>query len=136
MFSFQWPIQSLMGGQSQSAFSAGIMKIAYQYSQGRIQLVTTNPPLCYDSKNEPGPWWQWGSTSSYCHNEPAQDYPAGSSYAEKLTGMSSVGVGNGGVLWFVSPWVTQPIFNTAQTNGAAPLAIQVGRPTQQRSIST
>ena len=34
VFSFQWPIQILMGGQSQSAFSAGIMKIAYQYSQG------------------------------------------------------------------------------------------------------
>jgi hypothetical protein len=124
MFSFNWPIKSLTGGQSQIAFSAGILKIAYQYTQGiPYPTCTTNPVLCYDSKNEPGPVAAGSGgavTSSYCHNEPAQDYPAGSSYAEKLTGMSSVGVGNGGVLWFVSPWVTKPIFNTTQTNGGAP----------------
>ena len=118
MFSFNWPIKSLTGGQSQIAFSAGILKIAYQYSQAYPACATTNPPLCYDSQNEPGLGGSGGT--NYCHNEPARAYPAGSSYAEKLTGMSSVGVGDGGVLWFVSPWVTQAIFNSAQTNGVAP----------------
>jgi hypothetical protein len=118
VFSFQWPFQSVVGGQSQSAFSAGILKIAYQYSQAYPACATTNPPLCYDSQNEPGLGGSGGT--NYCHNEPARAYPAGSSYAEKLTGMSSVGVGDGGVLWFVSPWVTQAIFNSAQTNGVAP----------------
>ena len=84
-----------MGGQSQSAFSAGIMKVAYQYIQGvptsspaYPTCTTTNPPLCYDSKNEAGPVaaGSGGSvTSSYCHQEPAQAYQAGSTYAEKLT---------------------------------------------------
>jgi len=46
--------------------------------------------------------------------------------------MSSVGVGDGGVLWFVSPWVTQPIFNSAQTNGPAPS----GHPTWPSNLTT
>jgi hypothetical protein len=121
VFAFQWPFQILMGGQSQSAFSAGIMKIAYQYIQGSAYptCTTTNPPLCYDSKNEPGPVaaGSGGSvTSAYCHQEPAQAYQAGPTYAEKLT-VSGLTDNN---LWFVSPWVTQSIFTSAQTNGNAP----------------
>ena len=104
VFSFQWPFQVLMGGQSQSAFSAGIMKIAYQGTSD------------FDSENEPG--LGGGGGTGYCHNEPAQAYPAGASYAERLA-VSYTGVQNG-VLWFVSPWVTQTIFNSAQTNGVSP----------------
>jgi len=113
VFSFQWPFQLLMGGQSQSAFSAGIMKVAYQYSQG--------PAYGYDSQNEPGPVAAGSggtATSAYCHQEPAQAYQAGSTYAERLP-VSYPGV-TGSALWFVSPWVTQPIFVSAQTNGPAP----------------
>jgi hypothetical protein len=108
VFSFQWPFQVQFGGQSQSAFSAGIIKVAYQ---------GTSPG--YDSKNEPGPV-AGGSGGSggtgYCHKESSQTYPAGASYAEKLTtgtGGVGVGVGDGGVLWFLSPWMTQTIFQSA-----------------------
>jgi hypothetical protein len=89
-----------MGGQSQSAFSAGIVKVAYQ---------TTSSG--YDSKNEPGHGGAGGS--GYCHEEPSQSYPAGASYAEELTGINYPNVGDSGVLWFVNPWVTQTIFGTA-----------------------
>ena len=41
VFSFQWPFQVQVFGQSQSAYSQGIMKVAYQGT--------------FDSKNEPGP---------------------------------------------------------------------------------
>ncbi len=44
VFSFQWPFQIQIGGQSQSAFSAGIVKVAYQGTSSG-----------YDSKNEYGP---------------------------------------------------------------------------------
>ena len=125
IFSFRWPIPFQMGGQSQSAFSAGIVKIAYQYSQG----LTGG----YDSSNEPGPVAAGsGGTggTGYCHQEPAQAYPAGATYAEKLA-VNYQGV-TGGVLWFVSPWITQPIFNTAQTNGPAP----PGHPTWPSNLTT
>jgi len=105
VFSFQWPFQIQIGGQSQSAFSAGIVKVAYQSSSGG-----------YDSKNEPGPVaaGSKGTVSAgYCHSEPAQPYPAGASYAEELTGVSYANVGDSGVLWFVNPWVTQTIIGTA-----------------------
>jgi hypothetical protein len=104
-FSFQWPFPFQMGGQSQSAFSAGIVKVAYQGASPG-----------YDSKNEPGPV-AGGSggtvTSGYCHSEPSQPYPAGASYSEELTGINYAGVVDSGVLWFVNPWVTQTIFGTA-----------------------
>jgi hypothetical protein len=103
VFSFQWPFQIQIGGQSQSAFSVGIVKVAYQ---------GTSPG--YDSSNEPGHGGSGGS--GYCHKEPSQSYPAGASYAEMLTtGTSGVGagVGDGGVIWFVNPWVTQTILKSA-----------------------
>ena len=94
-------------------------RISVYHREFRIQLVRTNPGLCYDSKNEAGPVAAGSGgtvTSSYCHQEPVQAYQAGSTYAEKLTVRSDV---TGGELWFVSPWVTQPIFISAQTNGPA-----------------
>jgi len=105
VFSFQWPFQIQIGGQSQSAFSVGIVKVAYQ---------GTSPG--YDSKNEPGPvaGGSGGKTSTgYCHSEPSQAYPAGASYSEELTGVNYAGVEDSDVLWFVNPWVTQTILGTA-----------------------
>jgi hypothetical protein len=97
-----------MGGQSQSAFSAGIVKVAYQmnpyYTSGG-----------YDSKNEPG---VGTGGSGYCHQETLQSYPAGAGYAEKLTQVNYPGVQDSNTLWFVNPWVTQQILDTAEgTNG-------------------
>jgi hypothetical protein len=95
VFSFQWPVPLQVFGQSQSAFSSGIIKVAYQSISGG-----------YDSKNEPGisGTSQTGGLT-YCHNEPLQNYPAGASYAEELTGITGVGV-TGNALYFVNPWVT------------------------------
>ncbi|MGA8905906.1 MAG: hypothetical protein WB661_12970 [Candidatus Bathyarchaeia archaeon] len=110
VFSFQWPFQIQIGGQSQSAFSAGIVKVAYQGTSSG-----------YDSKNEYGPVHAVpGSggtqTSGYCHNEPVQSYPAGASYAEKLSNVAGV---TGNTLWFLSPWVTLPILTNARTDNGA-----------------
>ena len=103
VFSFQWPFPFQMGGQSQSAFSAGTVKVAYQGGSPG-----------YDSKNEKAAGGSGGS--GYCHSESSQPYPAGTNYAEKLTtGTSGVaaGIGDSGVLWFLNPWVTQTIFQSA-----------------------
>jgi hypothetical protein len=101
MFSFQWPFQPQAFGQSQSAFSSGNMKIAYQGS--------------FDSRNEPGPvasgsgGTHEGSGTGYCHQENTymgMTYPTPTGYAEELMGMSGAGVSDSGVLWFVNPWIT------------------------------
>ena len=95
-FSFQWPFQIQVGGQSQAAFSTGIMKIAYQGSSPG-----------YDSKNEPGPVAEGSGgtvTSGYCHSE---------NNAQEFTNVIYSSVGDGGVLWFLNPWVTQTIFDSA-----------------------
>jgi hypothetical protein len=105
VFTFQWPFQPQTFGQSQSAFSSGNMKIAYQASTSGG----------FDSKNEPGPvasgsgGTKEGSGTGYCHQETTymgQTYPTPTGYAEELTGMSGAGVGDSGVLWFVNPWIT------------------------------
>jgi len=105
LFSFQWPFQLQIFGQSQSAFSSGIMKIAYQ----------TNSSSGYDSIHDYN--GASGHTSStYCHNEPLQNYPAASNYAEKLTGISGVKStynSYSNTLYFVNPWITQKILNSA-----------------------
>ena len=112
VFAFQWPFQLQMYGQSQSAFSSGIMKVAYQKISGGG----------YDSINEPGPVaaGSGGTVVSgvYCHNEPAATYPAPSYDAEKLSGIS--GVEDSGALWFVNPWVTNTIIqSTVNVGGTA-----------------
>jgi hypothetical protein len=94
LFSSQWPLQLQIFGQSQSAFSSGIMKVAYTGT--------------YNSQNEPGLGGAGGS--GYCHNEPLQSYPAASNYAEKLTGISGV---TGSTLYFVDPWITEQILQSA-----------------------
>jgi hypothetical protein len=112
-FSFQWPFQILMGGQSQSAFSAGIMKVAYQCSN------CGNPG--YDSKNEPGVTGG-SSTGQYCHTESTSSNRPGER-PQQFTGITVGGqnIGDGGSLWFVNPWITQTIFtNTCGTaNGCS-----------------
>ena len=125
VFTFQWPFQIQIGGQSQSAFSAGIVKVAYQQKTASSGCSTT---VGCDSKNEPGPV-NGGSggtvQAGQCHNEPPQPYPAGASYAEEVTGVTAwsqtlgkvAPVGDGGVLWFVNPWVTAPILVTACNDG-------------------
>ena len=97
ILSFQWPFKPQVFGQSQSAFSSGIMKVAYTGA--------------FDSKNEPGPvaGGSGGTVSSgYCHSETAEPYPAGVGYAEKLTGLESgtTVYGDSGILWFVNPWIS------------------------------
>jgi hypothetical protein len=113
VFAFQWPFQLQFFGQSQSAFSSGIMKVAYQLSKSGG----------YDSKNEPA---AGGSlTSTYCHKEPAAPYPAPSYDAEQLSGISGVGV-VGNTLWFMNPWVTNTILLTTQTaTGGSPNSTQM-----------
>jgi len=93
VFSFQWPFQVQVFGQSQSAYSQGIMKVAYQGT--------------FDSKNEAGPVAAGSGGSGtvaqgYCHQESVQSYPAPTGYAEKLT-VSGLSDNN---LWFVNPWIT------------------------------
>jgi hypothetical protein len=109
VFSFQWPFQLQFFGQSGSAFSSGLLKVAYQ----RIPPASSG---YYDSKNEPGPV-AGGSggtvTSAYCHLEPLQAYPAASNYAEKLT-VSGLSDNN---LYFVNPWVTESILKSTINDG-------------------
>jgi hypothetical protein len=113
VFSFQWPFPFQMGGQSQSAFSAGIVKVAYQMNP------CSGCSGGFDSKNEPGLGGSGTSSSGYCHSEPSEAYPAGAGYAEKLT-VNYPGVQDSNVLWFVNPWVTNPILETAEgTNGTS-----------------
>jgi hypothetical protein len=107
VFSFQWPFQIQIGGQSQSAFSAGIVKVAYQDISGSGSG--------YDSSHDyNGASGNTSPNAPYCHNEPLQNYPAGSNYAEKLTNINNVGV-SGNTLYFLNPWITQTIFTSAQT---------------------
>jgi hypothetical protein len=88
VFSFQWPFQLAVFGQSQSAFSSGNIKVAYQGA--------------FDSKNERASGGSGGS--GYCHTEARQSYPAGAGYAENLTGIT--GLQTGTTLYFVNPWIT------------------------------
>jgi hypothetical protein len=112
VFSFQWPFRFQTGGQSQSAFTAGILKVAY------TQATSSG----YDSAKEPAAGGSGGT--GYCHSESSQTYPAGASYAEKLTGITAPAgdpaVGDSGNLWFVNPWVTggipTTVFETACNN--------------------
>jgi len=106
VFSFVWPNPLQIFGQSGSAFSSGIMKVAYTGT--------------YDSKNEPGLGGSGNSATGYCHSEPSQSYPAATGYAEKLTGIT--GYGDSGVLWFVNPWVTSGVLQSV-VNGATQMYI-------------
>jgi hypothetical protein len=103
VFSFQWPLQPSLFGQSQSAYSQGNMKIAY----------TGTGAGAYDSANEPGHSGSGTPAQGYCHEEVSKPYPAGPGYAEELTGIT--GYGDSGVLWFVNPWITQTILESSST---------------------
>jgi hypothetical protein len=95
VFSFQWPVPLQIFGQSQSAFSSGIIKVDYQGG--------------FNSANEPS--FTGKAASGYCHTEPLQNYPAASNYAEELTGITGVGV-TGNTLYFVNPWITDAILDS------------------------
>ena len=115
-FSFQWPFQIQIGGQSTSAFSAGIMKVAYQCS-------SSSPYPCglttgYDSKKEPG--ITGTSATGYCHYESATSTVT-NQRPQKFTGISVGGTlvpseAGAGNLWFVNSWLTTEIFCTAAIN--------------------
>ena len=96
-FTFQWPFQASVFGQSQSAFSSGNMRVAYTGAK--------------DSANEPLGGTPTGN--GFCHTENLQSYPAGPGYAEKLTGLGTYG--DSGVLYFVNPWLTNYILESGAT---------------------
>jgi hypothetical protein len=104
VFSFQWPVPLQTFGQSQSAFSSGIMKVAYTGTDN-----SANEPSF--TGNQPG--------SQYCHTEPSEPYPAGADYAEKLAGIS------GNTLYFVNPWITDGILDDVAINFNTVLYIYV-----------
>jgi hypothetical protein len=95
VFSFQWPFQDSVFGQSQSAFSSGNMKVAYQPS--------STSSGGYNSANEPS-FTGKATGSIYCHTESSAPYPAPAGYAEELTGIT--GLVSGTALYFVNPWIT------------------------------
>jgi hypothetical protein len=99
VFSFQWPFQVSVFGQSQSAFSTGNMEVAYQGT--------------YNSENEPS---FGGKGTGYCHTESSAPYPAAVGYAQELTGITGVGV-TGNALYFVNPWITSTIMSSANGGG-------------------
>ena len=108
VFSFQWPYQIQIFGQSGSAFSSGLLKVAYQPigTSGGYDSI-------HDYKNASG----HTPTTTYCHNEPLQSYPAASNYAEKLTGIT--GVKDSNTLYFVNPWVTKAILMSTCTESCS-----------------
>ena len=97
VFSFQWPFQVSVFGQSQSAYSSGNMEVAYQGT--------------YNSENEPS---FGGKGTGYCHTESSAPYPAAVGYAQELTGITGVGV-TGNTLYFVNPWITSTIMQSANS---------------------
>ena len=104
VFSFQWPLQASNFGQSQSAYSQGNMKVAYQATSSGG----------YDSSHDYyGASGHTFPNGPYCHTETLQNYPAGAGYAEKLT--FPAGVVTGTTLYFVNPWITSTILENTRT---------------------
>jgi hypothetical protein len=101
VFPFQWPFQVQVFGQTQSAYSQGIMKVAYQCTSYSSGVCSSGG---FDSAKEPGLGGTGTAAQGYCHAETSQLYPASPGYAEKLTGIS--GLASGTALWFVNPWIT------------------------------
>jgi len=99
VFSFQWPFQASIFGQTQSAYSQGNMKVAYTGTY-------------VSSKDYYGASGNTFPNGPYCHNETLQNYPAGPGYAEKLTNIAGV---TGGTLYFVNPWITSTILESGGT---------------------
>ena len=114
VFSFQWPFPVQVGGQSQSAFSAGTMKIAYQCANS-CTSSNSGSGTGYDSKFEPG--ITGGSASGqYCHEESSTSTPD-TEIPQEFTGVNYQGVVDSGTLWFINPWITQTILlNTCGTS--------------------
>ena len=136
VFSFQWlfPIQ-IFGGQSQSAFSVGTIKVAYQDISPKGKGTTNNlctppsgtyndlPPTattatgCDSSHDYYGASNNTSPNAPYCHNELEQPYVAHDNYAEKLTFPTGVVVGT--TMYFINPWVTNNILEDARTDESA-----------------
>jgi hypothetical protein len=134
VFSFQWPLPlEIFGGQSQAAFSTGIIKVAYQDisaagtglcspPSNTTQAGTSSGSGCDSSKDYSrnyGGASTW-PTAPYCHNEPEQGYVAPTNYAEQLTGITGVSGMKGTTLTFVNPWITLEILENARTDAGTP----------------
>jgi hypothetical protein len=102
VFTFQWPVPLQVYGQSQSAFSSGIMKVAYVgYNGGG-----------YSSSNEPA-FTGKAATSTYCHTETGETVTG-------IHGVGGSGVGvSGSTLYFVYPWITDTILESAANNNSS-----------------
>ena len=68
VFSFQWPVPLQIFGQSQSAFSTGIIKVAYQPTSSSSSSCTSSTNQC-DSAKEPGLGGNGNQATGYCHQE-------------------------------------------------------------------
>jgi len=101
VFTFQWPVPLQVYGQSQSAYSSGIMMVAYVgYNSGG-----------YSSSNEPA--FGGSKTTTYCHTETGVQVAG-------IHGVSGPGVGvSGNTLDFVNPWVTDQILESAASGAAS-----------------
>ena len=130
VFSFQWPFPiQIFGGQSQSAFSIGTIKVAYQdisaTDSGSATCTAPNgsgDPMpggsgCDSSHDYHGAPRNTSPQAPYCHNELEQNYVAPTNYAEELT--FPAGVVKGTTLYFVNPWVTLAILEDARTDAGS-----------------
>ena len=126
VFSFQWPLPiEIFGGQSQSAFSTGTIKVAYQ-DVSTVGTALCTPPSnvtqaapsagsgCDSSKDYYSASGDTWPSAPYCHNEFEKAYVAPTNYAEKLT--FPTGVVKGTTLYFVNPWITLEILEDARTD--------------------
>jgi hypothetical protein len=125
VFSFQWPLPlEIIGGQSQAAFSTGIIKVAYQDistaggalcspPSNSTQGPTSTGSGCDSSKEYYGASGNNWPSPPYCHDEPEKAYVAPTNYAEQLTGISGV---KGNTLYFVNPWITLEVLENARTD--------------------
>jgi hypothetical protein len=90
VFSFEWPVPLQFYGQSISAFSSGVMKVAYVGMNG----------AGYSSSME------GSGKSPYCHTESGQSLTG-------ITGVNGKGVGvSGTTLTFVNSWITSTILSS------------------------
>jgi hypothetical protein len=112
----------IFGGQSQSAFSVGTVKIAYQDTSagetGNCEGGSNQYGLltygCDSSHEYNGATGNTSPNAPYCHNEKEHSYPAPTNYAEQLTFPSGVVIGTS--LYFINPWITLPILESARTD--------------------
>jgi hypothetical protein len=125
VFPFEWPLPiQIFGGQSQSAFSVGTIKIAYQdtsagetgkCSGGSNQygLLTYGCDSSHEYNGATGNTWP---NAPYCHYEKEKSYVAPTNYAERLYSTNFLAPVVGTSLYFINSWITLPILESARTD--------------------